>query len=30
MVRVGLVHYNTVEEINKLGKALRRIAASDA
>jgi cysteine desulfurase family protein (TIGR01976 family) len=26
MVRVGAVHYNTVEEIHQLGEALRRIA----
>ncbi len=29
MVRVGPVHYNTVEEIEKFGGALRRIVASD-
>ena len=28
MVRVGPVHYNTVEEIERFGKALRKIAAS--
>jgi cysteine desulfurase family protein (TIGR01976 family) len=28
MVRVGLVHYNTVEEIHRLGEALGEIAAS--
>jgi selenocysteine lyase/cysteine desulfurase len=27
MVRVGLVHYNTLEEIAALGKALNDIAA---
>ncbi len=27
MVRVGPVHYNTVEEIERLGKALGKIAA---
>ncbi len=27
MVRVGPVHYNTVEEIKRFGEALRRIAA---
>jgi selenocysteine lyase/cysteine desulfurase len=26
MVRVGPVHYNTVEEIHRFGEALRRIA----
>jgi selenocysteine lyase/cysteine desulfurase len=26
MVRVGPVHYNTVEEINQFGEVLRRIA----
>ena len=29
MVRVGPVHYNTVEEIERLGEALRRIASSN-
>lgn len=29
MVRVGPVHYNTVEEIEKFGEALRKIMASD-
>jgi selenocysteine lyase/cysteine desulfurase len=29
MVRVGPVHYNTVEEIHRFGEALRRIAASE-
>jgi cysteine desulfurase family protein (TIGR01976 family) len=28
MVRVGPVHYNTVEEIKRLGEALRKIAAT--
>ncbi len=28
MVRVGLAHYNTIEEIARLGQALREIAAS--
>jgi selenocysteine lyase/cysteine desulfurase len=28
MLRVGPVHYNTVEEVERLGEALRRIAAS--
>jgi selenocysteine lyase/cysteine desulfurase len=28
MVRVGPVHYNTVEEIHKFGEALRKIVAS--
>jgi selenocysteine lyase/cysteine desulfurase len=27
MVRVGPVHYNTVEEVWKFGEALRRLAA---
>jgi selenocysteine lyase/cysteine desulfurase len=27
MVRVGPVHYNAIEEIGKLGEALKRIAA---
>jgi selenocysteine lyase/cysteine desulfurase len=26
MVRVGLVHYNTLEEIQRFGEALGRIA----
>ena len=26
MVRIGAVHYNTVEEIRRLGDALRRLA----
>jgi selenocysteine lyase/cysteine desulfurase len=26
MVRVGPVHYNTLEEIRRFGEALRRIA----
>ena len=29
MVRVGPVHYNTVEEIERLGEALRKIASSN-
>jgi len=29
MVRVGPVHFNTVEEIERFGEALRRIAAGD-
>ena len=28
MVRIGLVHYNTVEEINRLGDALEQICSS--
>jgi selenocysteine lyase/cysteine desulfurase len=28
MVRIGPVHYNTVEEVERFGEALRRIAAS--
>ena len=28
MVRVGPVHYNTVEEIHQFGKALARVAAA--
>jgi len=28
MVRVGAAHYNTLEEVNRLGDALRKIAAS--
>jgi hypothetical protein len=28
MVQVGPVHYNTVEEIEKLGEVLRRIAST--
>jgi selenocysteine lyase/cysteine desulfurase len=27
MVRVGAVHYNTVEEIHRLGEALRKMAS---
>ena len=30
MVRVGPVHYNTVEEIERFGEALGRIAAGVA
>jgi selenocysteine lyase/cysteine desulfurase len=30
MVRVGPVHYNTVEEIQRFGEALGRIAAGVA
>jgi cysteine desulfurase family protein (TIGR01976 family) len=30
MVRVGPVHYNTIQEIERFGEALRRIAASRA
>jgi len=30
MVRVGPVHYNTVEEIKQFGEVLGRIAASGA
>jgi selenocysteine lyase/cysteine desulfurase len=30
MVRVGPVHYNTVEEVKRFGEALGRIAASVA
>jgi cysteine desulfurase family protein (TIGR01976 family) len=30
MVRIGPVHYNTVEEVERFGEALRRIAASEA
>jgi selenocysteine lyase/cysteine desulfurase len=26
MVRIGAVHYNTTEEITRLGDALRRVA----
>jgi selenocysteine lyase/cysteine desulfurase len=29
MLRVGPVHYNTVQEIEQLGEALDRIAASE-
>jgi selenocysteine lyase/cysteine desulfurase len=29
MVRVGPVHYNTVEEIQRFGDALGRIVAGD-
>jgi selenocysteine lyase/cysteine desulfurase len=29
MVRVGPVHYNTVQEIKRFGEALSRIAAGD-
>jgi selenocysteine lyase/cysteine desulfurase len=28
MVRIGPVHYNTLEEVEQFGQALRRIAAS--
>jgi hypothetical protein len=28
MVRVGPVHYNTVEEIERLGEVLRKIAST--
>ena len=28
MLRVGAVHYNTLEEVEKLGQVLRRIAAA--
>ena len=28
MVRVGQVHYNTVEEIRRFGEALRKIAGA--
>jgi selenocysteine lyase/cysteine desulfurase len=28
MVRVGTVHYNTVEEISRFGEALERIVAN--
>ena len=28
MVRIGPVHYNTVEEIERFGEALREIAIS--
>ena len=28
MVRIGLVHYNTVDEVERFGQALRRIATS--
>jgi selenocysteine lyase/cysteine desulfurase len=27
MVRVGAVHYNTLEEVDRLGRALKKIAA---
>jgi selenocysteine lyase/cysteine desulfurase len=30
MVRVGPVHYNTLEEIHRFGEALGKIVASDA
>ena len=30
MVRVGPVHYNTIEEVEKFGEVLRKIAASSA
>ena len=30
MVRIGPVHYNTVDEVERFGEALRRIAASEA
>ena len=29
MVRVGPVHYNSIEEIRKFGEALRKIAGSE-
>ena len=30
MVRIGAVHYNTVEEIQRLGDALRRVATGSS
>ena len=30
MVRIGPVHYNTVEEVERFGEALRKIAASES